>query len=102
MAWSREDALRVIEQVPAEAVRRTHINGSVAEATDQIQAYLDAGADYISVGNYVPMFETGKFGGGLAEDPKLEVYRRLRARNGIEVPYMTQLAQRAGAAGRPA
>ena len=79
MEWSREDALRVIEQVPAEAVRRTHVNGSVAEATDQIQAYIDAGADYISVGNYVPMFETGKFGGGLREDPKLEVYRRLRA-----------------------
>lgn len=96
MSVSRDEALSLVAKVPTDAVRRTHITGSVVEAAEQIQRYIDAGVDTVIGGNYIGLFETGRFGDQTGGAYLRDVFRILRARNGCEVPWtFTQVEERA-------
>ena len=62
MDWSREDALRIVKQVPPEAVRATRMVGTPEQVAEQIQPWLDAGATHAFLGNYAPLVAAGNWG----------------------------------------
>lgn len=79
--WSRDDALKIVEQVPDGIVRRSKITGTPAEAADQILPYLEAGVTHALIGNYAQLTATGDWGdatGGV--DVVLETVNLLRER----------------------
>lgn len=91
MEWSREDALAVVEQVPPEAVLRTHVSGTPDEAADQIQAYVDAGCDYVIAGNYAPgIVDSGRYSDAPGDNALRRTLRELRRRNGVETPVFAR------------
>jgi phthiodiolone/phenolphthiodiolone dimycocerosates ketoreductase len=88
MEWQRQAALDVVAQVPPEAVARTHVMGSVQEAADQIQPYIDAGCDFVIAGNYAPgIVDSGRYSDEPGESAVRRLFRELRQRNGCEVPF---------------
>ena len=83
--WSREDALRVIDQVPPEVVRASKFVGAPQEVAVQIQGYIDAGATHVRVGNYVSIVQDGSFGtsGAKRSNLTIETLAAVRERNGL-------------------
>jgi phthiodiolone/phenolphthiodiolone dimycocerosates ketoreductase len=103
MEVTREQALDLVSRVPREAVQRTHISGTVEEATKQIDAYIDAGCDFVIAANFIGLFESGRFadqgaGGAYMRD----VFKRLRQLHDCEVPWTFQEAERAAKAAQTA
>jgi phthiodiolone/phenolphthiodiolone dimycocerosates ketoreductase len=87
MEWSREDALALVDQVPPDAVAKTHVMGSVLEAADQIQPYIDAGCNCVIAGNYAPgIVDSGRYSDEPGESAVRRLFRELRTRNRVEVP----------------
>jgi phthiodiolone/phenolphthiodiolone dimycocerosates ketoreductase len=81
--WSREDALAVIDKVPAEVVRGARACGTPAEVAAQIQPSIEAGATWINLVDYSPLLGSGQFGEtGEAVDVSAATVNRLRELNG--------------------
>ena len=81
--WSREDALRIANQVSPETVRKLRICGTPASAAKQIQPYIEAGANYVWAANYSGLVSVGELGrGDTGIEPILEAYAHLRQMNG--------------------
>ena len=85
--WSREDALRIIEQTPPEIVRRARACGTPKSVADQLQPYIEAipaaNDCWINVINYTSFLGGGNFGDpNSAVDLVLETCNHLRAMNG--------------------
>lgn len=79
MDWSKEDALRIVDAVPPEAVRATKITGTPEQAAEQMQPYIDAGLNMVVIGNYAQVATTGDFGDAAGgEDVVLRTVRLLR------------------------
>jgi phthiodiolone/phenolphthiodiolone dimycocerosates ketoreductase len=81
LEWSREDALRVCNQVPDEMVRNLRLCGTAEEVADQIQPYIEAGCNHVVLGDYSGVVTSPEFFGGVAERHK-RFFDRLRAHNG--------------------
>lgn len=87
MDWSREDALRIAEQVQPEHVRKLRFCGTPESVADQLQPYIDAGLDMLLVGNYAELVLSGDWGDALAgENLVADMYDLIRERNGIPLP----------------
>ena len=81
--WSREDALRIANAVSPEAVRKLRICGTPENAARQIQPYIEAGVNYVWVGNFSGMVSKGGFSASdHGIEPILETYDHLRKMNG--------------------
>lgn len=62
MKWSREDALKIVEQVPPEMVRNTKMTGTPKQVAQMIQPYIEAGCNYVFVADYTGVVTTGDWG----------------------------------------
>jgi phthiodiolone/phenolphthiodiolone dimycocerosates ketoreductase len=91
--WSREDALRIANQVSPETVRKLRICGTPEDAARQIQPYIEAGANYVWAANYSGLVSAGELGtGDTGVDPLLDTYATLRRINGQPAPVRTAAA----------
>jgi phthiodiolone/phenolphthiodiolone dimycocerosates ketoreductase len=82
--WSREDALKIIDQVTPEMVRAARICGTPEQAAAQVQPYIEAGANYVllcnGAGTLATEYSLGSSEAGFQTN--LEMVARLRALNG--------------------
>jgi len=89
MDWSREDALRIAEQVQPEDVRNVRFCGTPQSVADQLQPYIDAGLNMLLVGNYAELVLSGDWGDALAgQNVVADTYDLIRERNGIAPPVV--------------
>jgi phthiodiolone/phenolphthiodiolone dimycocerosates ketoreductase len=87
MDWSREDALAIVDQTPPAAVRLSRFCGTPAQVADQLQPYIEAGADWLNIINYTAFVGSGDFGDAAAsQDHLMDTVRLLRERNGQPIP----------------
>jgi phthiodiolone/phenolphthiodiolone dimycocerosates ketoreductase len=89
--WSREDALKVIDQIPPEVVRHARACGTPRSVAEQIQPYIDAvpaaNDVWVNVINYTSFLGGGNFGDPTnAVDLVLETVNHLRRLNGQPIP----------------
>jgi phthiodiolone/phenolphthiodiolone dimycocerosates ketoreductase len=52
MEWSREDALKIVEQVPPEMVRNMRFCGTPRQVAEMIQPFIEAGCNHVMIGDY--------------------------------------------------
>jgi phthiodiolone/phenolphthiodiolone dimycocerosates ketoreductase len=84
MDWSREDALKIANQVPPEIVRKMRFCGTPQSVADQLQPYIDAGLNMILVGNYAELVQSGDWGDAMAgQSVVTQTYDVIRKRNGM-------------------
>lgn len=81
LEWSREDALKICHAVTPEMVRNLRLCGTPEQVADQIQPYIEAGANHVVLGDYSGVVDTAAFFGGVA-DRHSRLFNRLRSFNG--------------------
>lgn len=82
-AWSREQVLEIAERVPPFMVARSKFTGTPSEVGDLLVPYVEAGCNYLGVGNYGDMLLTGDWGDvGAGVDLVGATVSRVRARIG--------------------
>jgi phthiodiolone/phenolphthiodiolone dimycocerosates ketoreductase len=87
--WSREDALKIIEQVPPEAVRALRMCGTPEQVAKQIQPYIEAGCNHACVVNYAGLVGTGNWAAGATGSKVMdETFAHLRRLNGQPQPVV--------------
>jgi phthiodiolone/phenolphthiodiolone dimycocerosates ketoreductase len=87
MDWSREDALKIVEQVPPEVVRKSKICGSPESVAAQIQPYVDAGCNYVFLADYTGVVTSGDWGDSMdAPSSVATTFNESRRLNNIPVP----------------
>jgi phthiodiolone/phenolphthiodiolone dimycocerosates ketoreductase len=85
LEWSREDALKICDAVSSDMVRNLRLCGTPEEVADQIQPYIEAGANHIVLGDYSGVVDTAAFFGGVA-GRHARLFNRLRTHNGQAIP----------------
>ncbi len=93
MDWSREDALKIIDQVTPEMVRALRVCGRPEVAAAQIQPYIEAGCNYLWAANYLGVVAQGDWGGAESGGAKalFDTYAHLREMNGQPQPGLTSV-----------
>lgn len=61
MWWERDDVLKIVDQVPPEAVRASRVTGTPEQCAQQILPYIEAGATDVMIANYRPLIMSGDF-----------------------------------------
>lgn len=85
--WTREAALKIIDQVPSEAVRALRICGTPEKAAEQIQPYIEAGCNYVCAVNYAGLVGAGDWAGGATGSKVMDdTFAHLRKLNGQPQP----------------
>ncbi|HEY1970027.1 MAG TPA: LLM class flavin-dependent oxidoreductase [Pseudonocardia sp.] len=83
MDWSREDALRIVEQVPPEMVRNMKFCGTPEQVARQVQPYVEAGCNHVMLGDYGSLVNSGDMGQAVEGTRRLtETFDHLRRMNG--------------------
>jgi phthiodiolone/phenolphthiodiolone dimycocerosates ketoreductase len=83
MEWSREDALRIVEQVPPSMVRKLRMCGTPQQVAEQVQPYIEAGCTHVRVLDYGALVTSGSLGEAAAGGNRLtDCYEHLRKLNG--------------------
>ena len=83
MSWTREEALAVAEQVPVEMVRNLNICGTPEQVADQLQRYVEAGANHIIAADYGGLVTVGDMDDAAQVARRLhETYDHMRRLNG--------------------
>jgi alkanesulfonate monooxygenase SsuD/methylene tetrahydromethanopterin reductase-like flavin-dependent oxidoreductase (luciferase family) len=83
MWWSREDALKIVDQTPPEAVRRNRITGTPSEAAELILPFIEAGCNEVAIANYLPLIMSGDFSDALQGSSQvLETIKILKKHTG--------------------
>ena len=83
MDWSREEALKIADQVSPDTVRKLRLAGTPRQAAERIQPYIEAGATMVLVANYADLVATGDWGDALEGTTScLRTYDILRELNG--------------------
>lgn len=62
MNVSRDDALKIVDQVTPDDVRAARFSGTPPQVADQLQPYIEAGATHVLTLNYADLVLTGDFG----------------------------------------
>jgi phthiodiolone/phenolphthiodiolone dimycocerosates ketoreductase len=90
MDWSREDALKIVDQVTPEMVRALRVCGTPAQGAEQIQPYIEAGCNYIWAANYLGLVAQGNWGGAESGGSQalFDTYSHLRDMNGQPQPKL--------------
>ena len=84
MDWSREDALKIANQVSPEMVRNLRFCGTPESVAKQIQPYIDAGMNKIMIANYGELVKSGDWGDALAGQSVVsQTYDIIRKKNGM-------------------
>jgi phthiodiolone/phenolphthiodiolone dimycocerosates ketoreductase len=82
MEWSREDALKIVDQVPTEMVRKLRFCGTPKEVAQMIQPYIEAGCNHVLALDYGALVSSGDLGQAAAGGRRLsECYQELRQLN---------------------
>jgi phthiodiolone/phenolphthiodiolone dimycocerosates ketoreductase len=84
LEWSRQDALKICDQVSPEMVRKLRLCGTPEQVADMIQPYIEAGCNHVVLGDYSGVVTTPQFFGGVGER-HLRFFNRLREYNGQPV-----------------
>ena len=88
MDWSREDALKIANQVSPQMVRNLRCCGTPQSVADQLQPYIDAGMNKIMIANYAELVLSGGWGDAMGGAGVVsQTYDIIRRRNGM--PTMT-------------
>lgn len=83
MAWSREDALKVVEQVPPEMVRKMSFCGTPEQVAGMIQPFIEAGCNHVMIGDYGSLVTSGDMGQALEGSQRITaLFDHLRKLNG--------------------
>jgi phthiodiolone/phenolphthiodiolone dimycocerosates ketoreductase len=99
MQVSREYALEIAAQVPTEMVRKLSFCGTPDQVAEQVQPFIEAGANHILIVDFGSLISTGDMGDAVAGSNRLvECYNHLRKLNGQPLP--TAAAQAAAGASR--
>jgi len=85
LEWSREDALKICDQVSPQMVRNLRLVGTPEEVADMVQPYIEAGCNHVVLGDYSGVVTTPEFFGGAA-DRHARFFNNLRQRNGQPIP----------------
>ncbi|WAJ45353.1 LLM class flavin-dependent oxidoreductase [Mycobacterium sp. Aquia_216] len=81
MEWSREDALKICEQVPPSVVRDSKFTGTPEQIADMVVPYIRAGMTHVLIANYGQTVTTGDFGDIVANADLLNrTFKALRDR----------------------
>ncbi len=85
MDWSRENTLKIANQVTPEMVRNMRACGTPQSVADQLQPYIDAGMNKILVANYAELVLSGGWGDatGGGNGVVAQTYDIIRKRNGM-------------------
>jgi hypothetical protein len=78
--------MRIVEQVPDEAVRGVKVCGTPAQAAQQILPFIEAGLTHVLIGNYASLTSSGDWGDAGGEDANLATVTLLRSALGQFVP----------------
>jgi phthiodiolone/phenolphthiodiolone dimycocerosates ketoreductase len=83
MEWSREDALKVAEQVSPDMVRNMKFSGTPQQVAEMIQPFIEAGATHVMIGDYGALVNSGDMGQAVEGSRRLaECFDHLRRLNG--------------------
>jgi len=83
MEWAREDALKIVDQVPPDMVRNLRFCGTPLQVAEQVQPFIEAGATHVALLDYGSFVSSGDFGDQVAGSRRmLETYNHLRRFNG--------------------
>lgn len=83
MDWSREDALRIVEQVPYDMVRKMKFCGTPERVARMVQPYIEAGCNHVMLGDYGSLVNSGDMGQAVEGTRRLsETFDHLRRLNG--------------------
>jgi phthiodiolone/phenolphthiodiolone dimycocerosates ketoreductase len=90
LEWSREDALKICNQVTPDMVRNLRLCGTPEEVADMVQPYIEAGATHIVLGDYSGVVTTPDFFGGAA-NRHARFFNRLRKYNDQPIPTAVEV-----------
>jgi phthiodiolone/phenolphthiodiolone dimycocerosates ketoreductase len=83
MEWSREDAMKVVDQITPDMVRHFKFCGTPEQVAGMIQPFIDAGANHVMLGDYGSLVAAGDMGSALDGSRRLaECFNQLRRLNG--------------------
>ncbi|HEY2163305.1 MAG TPA: LLM class flavin-dependent oxidoreductase, partial [Gemmatimonadaceae bacterium] len=83
MEWSREDAMKVVDQVSPDMVRKMKFSGTPREVAKMIQPFIDAGATHVMIGDYGALVNSGDMGSAVSGARRIaECFDALRELNG--------------------
>jgi phthiodiolone/phenolphthiodiolone dimycocerosates ketoreductase len=86
MDVSREYALEVIAKITPDDLRATRFVGTPEQAADQIQPYIDAGANHLLCLNCADLILAGDYGDAMSGNSVMsELFKLIRERNGDRV-----------------
>jgi phthiodiolone/phenolphthiodiolone dimycocerosates ketoreductase len=85
LEWSREDALKICDQVSPDMVRNLRLCGTAEQVADMIQPYIEAGCNHVVLGDYSGVVTSPQFFGGVAER-HARFFNHLRKLNGQPIP----------------
>jgi phthiodiolone/phenolphthiodiolone dimycocerosates ketoreductase len=93
MEWSREDALKIVEQVSPDMVRKMKFSGTPTDVARQIQPFIEAGATHVMIGDYGALVNSGDMGSAVSGARRLaETFAELRRLNGQPEPVALEAA----------
>jgi phthiodiolone/phenolphthiodiolone dimycocerosates ketoreductase len=88
MEWSREDAMKVVDQIAPDMVRHFKFCGTPEQVARMIQPFIDAGANHIMLGDYGSLVSAGDMGSAVDGSRRLaECFDHLRRLNGQQVHF---------------
>jgi phthiodiolone/phenolphthiodiolone dimycocerosates ketoreductase len=83
MEWSREDAMKIVDQITSEMVRHFKFSGTPEQVANMIQPFIEAGANHVMLGDYGSLVMAGDMGSAVDGSRRLaECFDHLRRLNG--------------------
>lgn len=82
MEWTREDAMKVVEQVSPDMVRHFKLSGTPEQVAKMVQPFIEAGATHVLLGDYGSLVMSGDMGSAVEGSRRLaECFDHLRRLN---------------------
>jgi phthiodiolone/phenolphthiodiolone dimycocerosates ketoreductase len=79
MEWTREDALKIVDQVPPDMVRNLSFCGTPAQVAEMIFPFIEAGCNHVMIGDYGALVNAGDMGQAVEGSRRLvECFDHLR------------------------
>jgi phthiodiolone/phenolphthiodiolone dimycocerosates ketoreductase len=83
MEWSREDAMKIVDQITPDMVRHFKFSGTPEQGGNMIQPFIEAGANHVMLGDYGSLVTAGDMGSAVEGSRRLaECFDHLRRLNG--------------------
>jgi phthiodiolone/phenolphthiodiolone dimycocerosates ketoreductase len=83
MEWTREDAMKIVDQITPDMVRHFKFCGTPEQVAHMIQPFVEAGANHVMLGDYGSLVMAGDMGSAVDGSRRLaECFDHLRRLNG--------------------